>query len=138
MLDGASAFGVPQPGQGNSPPGTLAPNSGPQCSCQVQQLALLSFCWESCKTEVALLSSTGTWKSCCFSQCRGRQQIPPKAQGSSTYSRGAGLLYPVQSPFPSSSTSSKGKHNSNTLLTSLDRKKTALKYLHNKLSYQEE
>lgn len=96
------------PGRG-IPPGTLAPSSGPQGRHQIQQRALLSFCWESCKTEVALSSYTGTWKSCSFSQCKGRLQIPPRAQGSFTCSRGAGLLYPVQSPFPSSSTSSKGK-----------------------------
>lgn len=74
-------LGSHSPGQG-IPPDTLALNSGPQGRCQMQQPALLNFCWESCKTAVALLSSTGTGKSCCFSQCRGRQQSPLRAQGS--------------------------------------------------------
>lgn len=111
---GAGAFGVLAAWGRGAPPGTPAPNSGPPgermaAATRPAGLPLRGFCWGSCKIEVALLRCTRTGGTCCSRQGRGMQRVPPRAQGRSTCSRGAGHPVPVQPPFPSSGTRSKGK-----------------------------
>lgn len=114
-----------------------SPGERPAAATCPASLLLRSFCWENCKTEVALLRCTWTKGTCCFSQCRGMQRVPPRAQGSSTCSRRAGHPYPMQLPFPSSGTCSKGKAQPRyfTFLLEKNPNNKTTTHHHNKLSY---
>lgn len=134
MLDGAGAFDLPAAQGRGAPTGTPAVNSCPQ----FPQFPLRSFCWESCKTEVALLRCTGTRGTCCFSQCRRMQAGSAKGPRKLHVQQGSRTSLPSAASFPFIRHTLQGESTAQIFYFSLRKKKNPKQHHHNKPSSWDE